>query len=68
MLELASAAAREARLGANITAQEGDARQAAKLFPGQFFDLIVCHNVLEFVDDPDLPKLNSSCTDRGDGA
>ena len=52
MLDLANRAAREAGAGANIALQEGDASQAAKLFSGEFFDVILCHNVLEFVDDP----------------
>jgi S-adenosylmethionine-dependent methyltransferase len=52
MLDLASRAAREAGLGANIVLQEGDASQAANLFCGECFDVILCHNVLEFVDDP----------------
>jgi S-adenosylmethionine-dependent methyltransferase len=52
MLDLASSAAREAGMAASIAVQEGDASQAASLFQGEFFDLILCHNVLEFVDDP----------------
>jgi len=50
MLELAGRAAEEA--GASIATQEGDASQAANLFPGECFDVILCHNLLEFVDDP----------------
>jgi S-adenosylmethionine-dependent methyltransferase len=52
MLELASRAAREAAVAAKITLQEGDASQVASLFRGECFDVILCHNVLEFVDDP----------------
>ena len=52
MLDLAHRAAREAGVGANIALQEGDAIQASKLFSGDCFDVILCHNVLEFVDDP----------------
>lgn len=52
MLDLANRAARQAGVGAEIALQEGDACQAANLFSGEFFDLILCHNVLEFVDDP----------------
>ena len=52
MLDLANRAAREAGVGAKIALQEGDASRAANLFSGEFFDVIVCHNVLEFVDDP----------------
>ncbi|HTS60372.1 MAG TPA: methyltransferase domain-containing protein [Candidatus Acidoferrales bacterium] len=52
MLDLANRAAREAGAGARIALREGDASQAAALFAGACFDVIVCHNVLEFVDDP----------------
>jgi S-adenosylmethionine-dependent methyltransferase len=52
MLDLASGAAREAGVDANIALQMGDANQAASLFSGKFFDVILCHNVLEFVEDP----------------
>ena len=52
MLHLASSAAREAGMSASIVVREGDASHAANLFPGEFFDLILCHYVLEFVEDP----------------
>jgi S-adenosylmethionine-dependent methyltransferase len=52
MLGLADRAAREAGVGASVALQEGDASQAANLFSGDCFDVILCHNVLEFVDDP----------------
>lgn len=35
-----------------IALQQGDASQAAKPFPGRFFDLTLGHNILEFVDAP----------------
>jgi S-adenosylmethionine-dependent methyltransferase len=60
MLELARRAAAEAGVAASIALQEGDASQAAKLFPHQSFDLILCHNVLEFVDDPGAVLLAAS--------
>ncbi len=52
MLELAEHAAREAGVAANIVLKQGDAAQVADLFREESFDLILCHNVLEFVDDP----------------
>ena len=52
MLDLADRAARETGVGDRIALREGDARQVASLFPGVRFDVILCHNVLEFVDDP----------------
>jgi S-adenosylmethionine-dependent methyltransferase len=51
MLDLASSAAREAGMDSSITLREGDAAEAATLFQGELFDVIVCHNVLEFVED-----------------
>jgi S-adenosylmethionine-dependent methyltransferase len=52
MLDLANRAAHEAGVGASIALQEGDASHVANLFSSECFDLILCHNVLEFVDDP----------------
>jgi len=52
MLELAGQAAREAGIAANIVLRHGDAAQIADLFRGESFDLILCHNVLEFLNDP----------------
>ena len=52
MLEIADQAAREAGVAANIAPKLGDALQVANLFRGESFDLILCHNVLEFLDDP----------------
>ena len=53
MLNLAENAARESGLSEQIALQHGDASQLAKLFPAKSFDLIICHNILEFVEDPD---------------
>ena len=52
MLDLANHAAREVGVAASIALREGDASQASNFFSGEFFDVILCHNVLEFVDDP----------------
>jgi S-adenosylmethionine-dependent methyltransferase len=52
MLDLARRAAEEAGVMDEITLQHGDAEQLASLCEAASFDLIVCHNVLEFVDDP----------------
>ena len=52
MLEIADRAAREAGVAANIALKQGEAAQIADLFRGESFDLILCHNVLEFLDDP----------------
>lgn len=52
MLDLARRAAREAGVTELIALKHGDAAQLADLFEAGSFDLILCHNVLEFVDDP----------------
>jgi SAM-dependent methyltransferase len=52
MLDYAERAAREAGLTERITLKRGDAAQLTTLFDAGSFDLILCHNVLEFVDDP----------------
>lgn len=52
MLNLAESAAREAAVTERIAVKHGNAQQLATLFDAGSFDLILCHNVLEFVDDP----------------
>ena len=52
MLELAKRAAQEAGVTDRIALKHGDAAQLATLFGAASFDLVLCHNVLEFVDDP----------------
>jgi S-adenosylmethionine-dependent methyltransferase len=52
MLELAKQAARAAGAAANIMLRHGDAAQIADVLTGESFDLILCHNVLEFLDEP----------------
>jgi S-adenosylmethionine-dependent methyltransferase len=52
MLELARRAALEAGAAGKVVLQEGDASQLPDLFPKQSFDVIVCHNLLEYCADP----------------
>jgi S-adenosylmethionine-dependent methyltransferase len=52
MLELAKRAAQEAGVTDRIELKHGDAAQLPTLFGAASFDLVLCHNVLEFVDDP----------------
>jgi S-adenosylmethionine-dependent methyltransferase len=52
MLNFAERAAREAGVTDRIALTHGEASQLATLFPVASFDLILCHNVLEFVEDP----------------
>jgi S-adenosylmethionine-dependent methyltransferase len=52
MLDIAQRAAREAGVTEKIALQHGDAEQLANLFGAAWFDVILCHNVLEYLDDP----------------
>jgi S-adenosylmethionine-dependent methyltransferase len=52
MLDIAQRAAREAGVTERIAVKRGDAAQLANLFHAASFDVILCHNVLEYLDDP----------------
>src|SRR5215472_3172666 len=52
MLDLARHAADEAGIADRVTLECGDATQLANLFPAASFDVVLCHNLLEYVDDP----------------
>jgi S-adenosylmethionine-dependent methyltransferase len=52
MLDIAKGAAREAGVTDKVVLQHGDAAQLANLFHTRSFDVILCHNILEFCDDP----------------
>jgi S-adenosylmethionine-dependent methyltransferase len=52
MLDLANRAAHAAGVAANIILRQGDAAQLANLFRTESFDVVLCHNVLEYVEDP----------------
>ena len=52
MLDIAKRAAQEAGVTDKIALEHGDAIQLANLFPNRSFDVILCHNILEYVDDP----------------
>jgi len=52
MLDLAKRAARDAGIAEKVALQHGDATQLMGLFPAGSFDLVLCHNILEYVDDP----------------
>jgi S-adenosylmethionine-dependent methyltransferase len=51
MLEVAEPAAREAEVTNRIALKHGDAAQFEDLAAGSF-DVILCHNILEYVDNP----------------
>jgi len=52
MLDLAKEAAWEAGVAERITLQTGNAAELPNLFEAGSFDVILCHNIMEFVDDP----------------
>jgi S-adenosylmethionine-dependent methyltransferase len=53
MLDLAERAALDAGVSDKMALKHGDAAHAASLFPAESFDLILCHNLLEYVEDPE---------------
>ena len=64
MLDHAEGAAREAGVRERVRLRQGDAAQLATLFDAGSFDLILCHNVLEFVDDPCAVLRDAACALR----
>ena len=52
MLDMAMRAAQEAGVNEKIKLKHGDAAQVADLFRTEAFDVILCHNILEYIDDP----------------
>ena len=52
MLDLARRAASSAGITDRVAFQLGDAARLTALLPGLFFDVVLCHNLLEYVDDP----------------
>lgn len=52
MLGLAKAAARDAAVAESVVLKHGEAAQLTDLFRAGSFDLVLCHNILEYVDDP----------------
>jgi S-adenosylmethionine-dependent methyltransferase len=52
MLDLAQRAGEQAGVADKVKVTAGDVGEMAILFEAGSFDVIVCHNVLEFVDEP----------------
>lgn len=52
MLAIAKRAAEEAGVTDRVKPQHGAASQLPNLFRNASFDVILCHNILEYVDDP----------------
>ena len=54
MLEIAKRTAEDAGIANGVTLVQGDAAQLTNLFPAASFDVVLCHNILEYVDDPTI--------------
>jgi SAM-dependent methyltransferase len=52
MLEIAERAVRKAGVTDKAVLHHGDLANLANLFPHRSFDVVLCHNVLEYLDDP----------------
>jgi S-adenosylmethionine-dependent methyltransferase len=65
MLELSERAAQEAGVAERVALLHGDAAQLASLFDSRSFDVIVCHNILEYVDDPGAVLVGAARLLRG---
>ena len=61
MLDFAKRAAHEAGVTERITLKHGDAVQLENLLDAESFDVILCHNVLEYVDDPCVVLRSATC-------
>ena len=52
MLDIAKRTAQEAGVADKVVMQHGDATRLTNLFQPASFDVILCHNVLEYLQDP----------------
>lgn len=68
MLDIAQRAAREAGVSEKIVLKHAEATQLASLFPARSFDVILCHNLLEYVDDPEVVLRDAARTLRDSSA
>jgi len=68
MLELAERAIVEAGVSDKIILKRGDATKLADMFPAASFDMILCHNLLEYVDDPSAVLRVAASLVRGPSA
>jgi S-adenosylmethionine-dependent methyltransferase len=60
MLEFTERAAREAGVSEKVALKHGDAAQLANLFQAGSFDVVLCHNILEYLDDPSAVLRNAA--------
>jgi len=68
MLDIAQRVAHEGGVAEKIVVKHGDAAQLASLFPARSFDVILCHNILEYVDDPGAVLRDAARALRGSSA
>ena len=68
MLDIAKRAAQEAGIIEKIETKQGDADQLPDFFHEKVFDVILCHNILEFVDDPGAVLRGAACALRDSSA
>jgi S-adenosylmethionine-dependent methyltransferase len=68
MLDIARRTAVEAGVMDRVTFMHGDAGQLTDLFGAIAFDVILCHNLLEYADDPALVLRGAARTLRGNSA
>jgi S-adenosylmethionine-dependent methyltransferase len=68
MLDIAQRAAQEAGVTDKVVLQHGDATQLANLFHAGSFDVILCHNILEYVADPGTVLRDAACLLRDSSA
>jgi S-adenosylmethionine-dependent methyltransferase len=52
MLGITQRAAHDANVSNRVTVKCGDATQVSSLFKAGSFDVVLCHNVLEYLEDP----------------
>jgi S-adenosylmethionine-dependent methyltransferase len=64
MLDVADRAAREAGVADKVALHYADAVQVANLFGVRSFDVVLCHNLLEYVDDPVVVLRSAACALR----
>jgi len=68
MLDIGKRAAQKAGVTAKIAFKLGDAIQLASLFRAGSFDVILCHNLLEYVDHPGILLRDAARALRGPSA
>lgn len=68
MLDIAQRAAHESGVAEKVVVKHGEAAQLASSFPVRSFDVILCHNILEYVDDPETVMRDVARALRGSSA